>query len=102
MFLANSESFSNQYAADLLGKEYHYMEGYSASQSEHQHHTGVSGSKQLVHIVEPIEFTRLMKPDGENPLAEAIVHTTGDSFNATKTADNPRGYSFLGVHFPRE
>jgi hypothetical protein len=101
VFMANSEHFSNQYASDLIGKEFRYLDSWSASQGEHHQHTGISGNKQLVHIVEPIEFTRLMKPDGDNPIAEAIVHTTGDSFKATKSQNNPRGLPYLRVHFSR-
>lgn len=102
IFLANNETLTNQYSADLIGKHYVFVEGWSAGQGQSHHHEGVSGNKQLVHLVEPIEFTRLLKPDGENPLAEGIVHMSGRSFEATKTEANPRGLPYLRVHFTRE
>ena len=58
--------------------------------------------KQLVHIIEPIEFTRLMKPDATNPYAQAIVYMSGRTFNATKTEHNPKGRNYLSVLFSRE
>jgi hypothetical protein len=61
----------------------------------------VSGSKQLTHLIEPIEFTRLLKPDGENPLSEGVVYQSGRAFNATKTRNRPQGLPFLRVHFSR-
>jgi type IV secretory pathway TraG/TraD family ATPase VirD4 len=101
IFLANNETQTNQYASDQIGKTYAYIEGWNAGQSEHDHHSGVSANKQLVHIIEPIEFTRLMKPDGENPLSEGIVYLSGSTFNATKNESNPRGLPYLRVHFSR-
>lgn len=101
IFLANNETLTNQYASDQIGKIYAYIEGWNAGQSEHNHHSGVSANKQLVHIIEPIEFTRLLKPDGENPLSEGIVYLSGRTFNATQTQSNPRGLPYLRVHFSR-
>ena len=91
-----------QYLADTIGKEYRYIDGFHASEGGGHTHTGVSGQKQLAHIVEPIEFTRLMAPDGQNPCAEAIVYLGGKAFNATKTEKNPRGRNYLKVTFSRE
>jgi len=101
IFLANNETQTNQYAADQIGKEYRFLEGWNAGQGEHHHHQGVSANKQLVHIIEPIEFTRLLQPDGENPISEGIVYLSGRTFNATKTQSNPRGLPYLRVHFSR-
>jgi hypothetical protein len=93
---------TRNYAADLIGREYSYLDSYHASAGQGSHaHTGVGGNKQLVHLIESIEFSRLMKPDGENPCAEAIVYT-GQTFNATKTGSNPKGTSYLRVLFSRE
>jgi hypothetical protein len=64
--------------------------------------TSVGGSLQLVHIVDPIEFTRLVTPDAVNPYAQAIVYMSGKTFNATKTEQNPKGRNFLSVLFSRE
>ncbi|AXC13501.1 hypothetical protein ACPOL_4224 [Acidisarcina polymorpha] len=65
-------------------------------------HFGVNASQQLAHLIEPIEFTRLLKPVGENPLAEAICYQSGRIFNAIKTHDKPQGLPYLRVHFSRE
>jgi hypothetical protein len=52
--------------------------------------------------VDPVEFTRLQRPDGKNPSATAIVYRGGDIFQATKTERNPQGSNFLPVTFTRE
>ena len=43
-----------------------------------------------------------MKPDAENPYAQAIVYLSGKPFNATKTERNPKGRNYLSVLFSRE
>ena len=101
-FLQNNETLTNDQAANLIGKEWRDVDGWSAGQSHEHSHFGVSGNKQLTHIIEPIEFTRLMKPDGDNPLAEAICFNSGRSFNATKTQQRPQGLPYLRVHFSRD
>jgi hypothetical protein len=101
IFLANNETYTNNYAADLIGKEYRYIDSWNAGSSENHHHAGIGGAKQLSHLVEPIEFTKLLRPDGEQPLAEAIVHSSGRIFESTKTSTNPRGLPYLRVHFSR-
>ncbi|HTV53589.1 MAG TPA: hypothetical protein VMI06_01600 [Terriglobia bacterium] len=103
-FLANNEHLTNQYAADLIGREYQYIDSWNAGESDEGRggHFGVGAHKQLAHLIEPVEFTRLMKPDGENPLAEAIVYMSGRSFNATKTSARPQGLPYMRVHFSRE
>lgn len=96
---------SCNYFSDVIGKEYRYIDNFSAggSSGEQQHsHASVGGTRQLAHIVEPIEFTRLLRPDGGNPFAEAIVYCGGETFNATKTPQNPRGLNHLHVFFSRE
>ena len=91
------------FMADIIGKEYRYLDSYNAGGADTEKaHASVGGSQQLVHIVEPIEFSRLLKPDSENPLAQAIVYQSGKPFNATKTQRNPKGRNFLSVHFSRE
>ena len=55
-----------------------------------------------MHIVEPIEFTRLLKPDSSTPYSQALVYLSGKTFNATKTSQNPRGRNYLPVLFSRE
>ena len=100
---ANNETTTNEYISNQIGKDYRYIDGWSAGSGEQNHrHSGVSGNKQLVHLLEPIEMTRLHKPDGENPLSQAIVYLSGRTFNATITEKNPKGSSFLSVFFSRE
>jgi hypothetical protein len=102
IFLANNETLTNNYAADLIGKEYQYIDSWNAGTSDQHDHAGFGGSKQLVHLVEPITFTQLLRPDGEQPLAEGIVHLSGRNFNATKSQNNPQGLPYLRVYFSRE
>ena len=90
------------YMADVIGKEYRYVENYSSGGAQQQSTTSVGGSLQLVHILESIEFTRLMTPDSDNPCAEAIVYMSGKTFNATRTAKDPKGKNYLRVLFSRE
>jgi hypothetical protein len=102
IFLANNETLTNEYAANQIGKEFRFIEGWNAGENHRQHHTGVSGNKQLVHLIEPIEFTRLVKPDGDNPIAEGVVYLSGRSFNQTQTNSTPQGLPYLRVAFSRE
>ena len=103
IFHQQNESETCQYASDQIGKEYRYLDSYNTSANEqNQSHTGVGGSRQLAYILEPIEFTRLSKPDSDNPLAQAIVYQSGKTFNATKTERNPKGSNYLSVFFSRD
>ena len=89
--------------ADIIGKEYRYLDSYQRRRRRRAApHASVGGSQQLVHIIEPIEFTRLIKPDSDNPYAQAIVYQSGKPFNATKTERNPKGRNYLRVLFSRE
>jgi hypothetical protein len=91
------------YAADQIGREYRYLDSFHAGSSDAgRGNVGVGGSQQLLHIVEPAEFTRLKRPDGQNPYAEAIVYKNGHIFNATITDRNPKGRNYLRVLFSRE
>jgi len=101
VFMANNEMTTNEYSANQIGREWRYIEGWNAGENQHNAHMGVSGSKQLVNLVDPISFTNLMKPDGQNPLAEGIVYVSGRNFNATKTAARPQGLPYIRVHFSR-
>ena len=102
IFLQQNDIDTCIYAADQIGKEYRYLDSWNAGSGGNQTHAGVSGSKQLVHIIEPTEFTRLMKPDASNPYAQGIVYMSGRAFNATKTEQNPKGRNYLSVLFSRE
>ena len=91
------------FMADIIGKEYRYLDSYNAGAGDSsRQHASVGGSQQLVHVIEPIEFTRLVKPDSANPHAQAIVYLSGKPFNATKTQRNPKGRNYLAVLFSRE
>ncbi len=103
IFLQQNETETAAYAADQIGKTYQYLDNFNAGSGEQgQSHTSVGASRQFAHLVEPIEFSRLNKPDADNPLAQAIVYQSGRTFNATKTERNPKGKNFLSVFFSRE
>jgi hypothetical protein len=104
IFHQQNDTETCNYAADLIGKEYRHLDNFNAGSSgqSHNSHTSVGGSQQLVHLVEPIAFTRLKKPDSDNPLALAIVYQSGKSFNATISAQNSKGRNYLPVYFSRE
>jgi hypothetical protein len=98
-----NEPDTSTFMADIIGKEYRYLDSYhTGSGGNEQTHAGFGGSQQLVHIVEPIEFSRLMKPDAQNPYAQAIVYQSGKPFNVTQTERNPKGKNYLTVLFSRE
>lgn len=91
------------YASDQIGKEYKYLENYNAGTTDQDHsHTSVGGSLQLVYVREPIVFTRLVKPDSSNPLAQALVYQSGKVFSASKTKEHPEGTNYLSVYFSRK
>jgi hypothetical protein len=100
-FMANNEILTNRHGSDLIGQEYQGIPGWNSGIGEHHTHFGVSANLQLKNLLEPIEFQRLDRPDGDNPLAEAICYNNGRSFNATKTTDRPQGLPFLRIHFSR-
>jgi hypothetical protein len=96
IFHQQNETETCNYAADQIGKHYVYLENFHAGTSGgDQSNASFGGSQQLVHIVEPIEFTRLGKPDGQNPYAQAIVYQSGRIFNAGRN-------NYLPVLFSRE
>ena len=101
-FLQNNETVTNQYASDLVGQEYQDVPGWNGGVGGNHTHFGVSANQQLKHLLEPIEFQRLARPDGENLFAEAICYNNGRSFNATKSSTRPQGLPYLRVHFSRE
>jgi hypothetical protein len=104
IFHQQNESETSQYASDLVGKSYRFLDNYSSGQTSENNHSNFSagGSRQLTAIVEPVEFSRLLKPDSRNPYAQAIVLQAGKPFIASKTAQNPMGDSYLSVLFSRD
>jgi hypothetical protein len=104
VFHQQNDTETCQYAADQIGKSYIYLDNFSGGGSSGTNHTHFSsgGSRQLAYTLEPVEFTKLKKPDASSPLAQAIVYQSGKTFNATKTERNPQGANFLSVFFSRE
>ena len=106
IFHQQNETETCAYAADQIGKEYRYLDNFhmfgASSNGEQAFTPSFGGSQQLVHIVEPLAFTALEKPNRQNPCAQAIVYNSGRTFNATKTARNPKGLNYLSVLFSRE
>ena len=103
IFHQQNDTETCNYASDQIGKQYRYLPSFNAGTADNDSsHAGVGGAEHLVHIVDPIEFTRLIKPDGDNPRSQAIVYLSGRTFNVTKTDQNPRGRNFLSVLFSRE
>jgi hypothetical protein len=103
VFMQQNEIESCNFAADQIGKAYRYLDNYHANIGQHdQTGAGFGGNKHLAHIVEPIEFSLLKKPDPRNPYAEAIVYKGGEIFNATVTERNPEGCNYLRVMFSRD
>ena len=103
IFHQQNDTETCEYAANQIGKEYRFIPNFNAGSGDNNHsHSSVGGSYQLVHIVDPIEFTRLIKPDSANPYAQAIVYLSGKAFEATKTEQNPKGRNYLSVLFSRE
>jgi type IV secretory pathway TraG/TraD family ATPase VirD4 len=94
---------SCNYLSEIVGKEYRYLDNYSESgpNGSGEGHFNMGGSRQLLPILEPVEYTRLRRPDADSPLAEAIVYADGDVFNATRTANSPEGRNYLRVLFSR-
>jgi hypothetical protein len=91
------------YAADQIGREYRYLDNFNTGTSGEDHsHTNFGASRQLAYILEPVEFTRLMKPDAANPLAESVVYQSGKIFNASRSERNSQGRNYLRVYFTRE
>lgn len=102
IFHQQNDTETCNYASDQIGRAYRYLDNFNAGASGDNHtHASFGGSRQLAHIVEPIEFTRLAKPDARNPYAQAVVYQSGKQFNATKTAKNPQGANYLSVFFSR-
>jgi hypothetical protein len=90
---------TNTYAAELIGKQYKYLDSFNADASGG---ASTGAAQQLVYNVEPITFSQLVKPDAGNPLSTAIVFQGGKAFNATVTRENPRGRNYLTVGFSRD
>jgi hypothetical protein len=102
IFHANNETRTNEFSADQIGREFRFVPGWNAGTGDNSTHTGMSGSMQLQHIVEPVVFTRLLKPDAQNLVSQAIVYLSGRVFRSTISADCPEGRGYLSAFFSRE
>jgi hypothetical protein len=93
---------SAAYFCDVLGKEYRWIGSYNAGTNGEASQTSASigGSLQLCHTLDPVELSRLQRPDGESPFSAAYVYSAGDTFNATRDAQG-RGKNYLKVLFSR-
>jgi hypothetical protein len=99
VFLQQNESDSAQYASELIGKRWAYVENFSGGE---RGGSTAGASLQLVNYVEPIEFAMLIPPSAQNPLAQSICHLSGRIPNATRTSERPEGLPYLRVSFSRE
>ena len=102
IFHQQNEIETARYAADLIGQVYQFRENYNGSSGAGQSHSSFGAAEQLGHIVEPIEFSRLIKPSAANPYAEAIVYASGAHFRATVSDKTPEGLNYLRVAFSRD
>ncbi|MFL1013241.1 type IV secretory system conjugative DNA transfer family protein [Flavisericum labens] len=82
-FHANSDPETNEYAADLIGKDYLWTD--SRGESFGEGFSFNSGqSESLEYIVPPATFTQLKTGGPENDfLTEAIIHRQGKPFIST-------------------
>ena len=96
LFHAQNDVATCEYASRQIGKTYQYLDNFNAGSSGENHtHASFGASRQLLPLVEPIEFTKLVKPDGQNPYSQAICYHSGRTFNATKT-------NFISTFFSRD
>lgn len=89
IFHNQSDVACNQYAADLIGKEWRFISGYSSSSTDIApgvNSTG-SGSMQLVYKVEPSFFQTLHTGGPQNEYQVSAVLVTGGGMLFTTTQD---------------
>lgn len=101
IFHQQNEIDTATYAADSIGKTYQFKENYGGSSGGNNGHSNFGATEQLCHILDPIEFSRLIKPSTKNPYAEAIVYASGAHFRATVSDQHPEGLNYLRVAFSR-
>jgi hypothetical protein len=91
-----------EFFADVLGKSFRPVGNFgTTSGHESASSLSIGGSLQLTHVLDPINFTRLARPNGSSPLAAAYCYRGGDTFNASRTETNPEGDQYLKVYFSR-
>jgi hypothetical protein len=99
VFHQQNDPDTNQYAADLIGRQYRYLDSFN---TDVRGGGSVGASQQLAYTVEPSAFSELSKPDSVNPISTAIVYQGGQAFQATVTKENPKGRNHLTVAFSRD
>jgi len=93
IFHANSDPDTNEYASSIFGKEWGYKMGVSSGESESGSSTGTSMNQQLHNVIEPNEFTTLLKGGKDNDyIVEGIIHQAGRTWNNT-------GSNYLKINF---
>jgi len=88
IFHANSDPSTNEWASSVFGKEWGYKVGTTIGDTQNSSGGGSSSGKsineQLNNLVEPNEFTTLLKGGTENEfIVEGIIHQAGRTWNAT-------------------
>jgi hypothetical protein len=83
IFHANSDPETNDYAADLIGKDWKWSQNLGQSMGEHMSFN--QGQSQVwEYIVPPAEFSKLKTGGPDNNFeAEAIIHRQGKAFAST-------------------
>ena len=91
------------FMADIIGKEYRYLDSYQRRRGEAARRMRASAARSNSSTSSsPSNSPGLSSPTRDNPFAQAIVYQSGKPFNATKTERNPKGRNFLSVLFSRE
>ena len=90
IFHQQNDTDTNEYAANLIGKEYRHLKSSNIS-----HGGGMTSGKheQLLYKLEPDTFTQLPKPGPSNPVSTAIVYQGGKTFCDA--------HNYLAVNFTR-
>ncbi len=88
IFHANSDPDTNEWAANVFGKEWGFKMGVNTGSSENEggasSSQGASMNQQLNNVIEPSEFTTLLKGGNENNfIVEGFIHQAGRTWNAT-------------------
>ena len=82
IFHNNTCAATNQYAANLFAQDWQQDRSQSYAQKEKGFNVSNSVSQKLQYVVQPREFSGLMKGGPENDfLVEAIIHQGGKRFN---------------------
>ncbi len=100
IFHANSDPDTNEWASKVFGKAWGYKTSVTTGDSQSENgassNQGHSMSQQLNNIIEPNEFTTLLKGGKENSfIVEAFIHQAGRTWKATSN-------NYLKARFSQE